>query len=82
MLLGFNYVECNVHLLRKEIFQNQIKIFQKNVAISKSSYICHRLFGEKSEQLKAICACIPICKIWKILEMDIRYELASLFCIL
>ena len=39
-------------------------------------------FGEvTSGQLKAICACIPICKIWKILEMDARYELASLRCI-
>ncbi len=30
--------------------------------------------GETSEQLKAICACIPVSKIWNILEMDARCE--------
>ena len=32
----------------------------KNALIENNLYFCIRLFGEKSEQLKAICACILI----------------------
>ena len=40
----------------QEIFYNHSKI----VSIPKSLYICRWLFGEKSERLKAICACIRL----------------------
>ena len=53
----------------------------KNAMIENNLYFCTRLFGEKSEQLKAICVCILTCYSGKISKWDQRHELACLMCV-